>query len=106
MKMDYTSPRASVGPSFARVTAADLVVYALIILLGASQLFFAARAVDFPGDDVFWADSGRALVEHGFYGINGYRETNMPPGLPLLLGAMGMIWGYNPVIFLRAMAVF
>ena len=64
--------------SFRRV---DVVVYALILCIGAFHFFLCARETDFPGDDVFWSDSGRALVEHGFYGINGYAETNMPPCL-------------------------
>ena len=58
------------------------------------------------GGGVFWVDSGRSLIEHGFYGVNGYSETNMPPGLPALLGVMGAALGYSPTIFLRAMAVF
>jgi len=58
------------------------------------------------GGGVFWVDSGRSLIEHGFYGVNGYSETNMPPGLPALLGLMGAALSYSPTIFLRAMAVF
>jgi hypothetical protein len=88
-----------------RICRADLVVYALIICLGATQLFFTVREPDFPGDDVFWADSGRSLLEHGFYGINGYRETNMPAGLPAILGILGFIWGDSPAVFLHAMAI-
>src|ERR1041385_2377678 len=90
----------------AYLSPADLLVYALLLIFGALHVYFAARAPDFPGDNVFWIDSGRSLVEHGFYGINGYSETNMPPGLPALLGVMGTVWGYQPVIFFRAMAVF
>lgn len=58
------------------------------------------------GGGVFWVDSGRSLIEDGFYGVNGHSETNMPPGLPALLGIMAAAWGYSPAIFLRAMAVF
>jgi hypothetical protein len=34
------------------------------------------RAPDFVDDDVFFADSARSMIEHGFYGINCYRETD------------------------------
>jgi hypothetical protein len=102
--------RTGLRTQFARVSSrpgkVDLLVYTLILCLGASQFFLSARETDFPGDDVFWADSGRSLIEHQFYGINGYAETNMPPGLPALLGVMGAVWGYHPAVFLHAMAVF
>ena len=78
----------------------------MLLGLGAFQVLFYARATDFVGGGVFSVDSGRSLIEHGFYGINGFSETNMPPGLPALLGVMGAAWGYTPAIFLRAMAVF
>ena len=58
------------------------------------------------GGGVFWVDSARSLTEHGFYGVNGYSETNMPPGLPAVVGVMGVAWGYSPAIVLRAKAVF
>jgi len=88
------------------VRRVDLFVYALLITLGILQGFFSTRAADFLGDDVFWVDSGRSLIEHGSYGINGYAETNMPPGLPALLGVIGAIWGYSPAVFLHAIDAF
>ena len=89
-----------------RVGRADLLVYALLVSLGILQGFFSTRAADFLGDDVFWVDAGRSLIEHGSYGINGYTETNMPPGLPALLGIIGTIWGYSPAVFLHAIDAF
>ncbi len=85
---------------------ADVLVYALILCLGAFQFLFSAGRTDFRGDDVFFADSGRSLIEHGFYGINGYSETNMPPGLPAILGIIGAVWGHSASVFRQAMAVF
>ena len=106
---DSNPSRTSIR-EFAEVSShlcrADLLVYALILCLGAFQFFLYARESDFPGDDVFWADSGSSLIERGFYGINGYPETNMPPGLPAILGVLGAVWGHSPSVFLRAMAVF
>ena len=48
----------------------------MLIGFGLMQYFFAARASDFFNDDVFFSDSARSLVEHGFYGINGYADGN------------------------------
>ena len=89
-----------------RVSRADVLAYVLILCLGASQWFFIAREKDFPDDQVFWVDAGRALVEHGFYGINGNRETNMPPGLPAIIGVFDKYLGDSPSIILHAMVVF
>ena len=55
--------------------SADFIVFALIIGFGVLQFFCA----DVLTDDVYLVDAARSLVEHGFYGINGYAETNYPP---------------------------
>ncbi len=86
--------------------AADVFFLACILCLGSFQFFSAQRVQDFQHDDVFYADSGRSLVEHGFYGINGHPETNQPPGLPFLLGTFSLAgWGTH-LLFLRLMTVF
>jgi hypothetical protein len=84
----------------------DVFVLTLIIGFGVLQFFCIDRATDFSGDDVFLADSGRSLLEHGFYGINGYSETNMPPGLPAILGFLCVVLGYNRAVFQAAMVLF
>jgi len=80
----------------------DIFIFALILGIGAVQFFYTSRAPDFSGDDVFWADSARSLVDHGYYGINGYVEKNMPPGLPVILAVL-RITGH--VACLRVMVV-
>src|SRR6476620_9316489 len=89
-----------------RLRAADIFVYLLIIGFGVLQFVYAERAADFYHDDVFYADAVHSLVEHGFYGINGYPETNQPPGLPWILGLLCMAGGSCHAAFLRTMAVF
>jgi hypothetical protein len=86
--------------------AADLFFLACIFCVGAFHFVCAQRVHDFQGDDVFYSDSGRSLVEHGSYGINGHPETNQPPGLPFLLGLLSLGgWGTH-LSFLRLIAVF
>lgn len=85
---------------------ADILVFALILGIGVLQFFYTARARDFSGDDVFWSDSARSLVDHGYYGLNGYAETNMPPGLPVILALLGLAGGWSHAVCLRAMVVF
>src|ERR1700732_3093473 len=83
----------------------DLLVFALILGFGLLQFYFCERSGDFLSDDVFFADAGRSLVDHGFYGINGRLETNQPPGLPWILGLLCIAGGCSHAVFLRTMAV-
>jgi hypothetical protein len=86
--------------------AADVLFLASVLFFGAFQIFSVQRVHDFQRDDVFYADAGRSLVEHGTYAINGHVETNQPPGLPFLLGLLSLAgWGTH-LFFLRVMAVF
>src|SRR5260370_22148543 len=85
---------------------ADIIVIALSVGFGALQFVRSERAGDFYYDDVFFAEGGRSLIEHGFYGINGYPETNQPPGLPWILGMLCAAGGCSHVIFLRLMVIF
>ena len=85
---------------------ADILVFALILGFGAWQFFSVERASDFLGEDVFFADAARSLIQHGFYGINGHPDTNQPPGLPSLLALLCIAGGCSHTVFLRAMAVF
>jgi hypothetical protein len=86
--------------------AADVFFLVCILCFGAFQFFSVQRVPDFQHDDVFFADAGRSLVEHGFYGINGHPESNQPPGLPFLLGLFSVAgWGTH-LFFLRLMTVF
>jgi hypothetical protein len=85
---------------------ADILIFSLIFGFGILQFFSAQRAGDFLSDDVFFADAARSVAEHGFYGMNGYAETNMPPGLSAILAVLLVVGGGSHVAFLRFMAVF
>jgi hypothetical protein len=89
-----------------RLRWADILVFTLILAFGAWQFFCVARVSDFLYDDVFFADAARSLVQHGFYGINGYPETNMPPGTAWILGVLCNIGSCSHAVFLRTMVVF
>jgi hypothetical protein len=106
LNLPWTSLWKQFGEVSSRLCRADVLVYGLILSVAVFQFHFTARETDFPADDVFFSDSGRALIEHGFYGLNGYSETNMPPGLPAILGILGTVWGHSHSVVLRAMAIF
>jgi len=84
----------------------DIIVLALILGFGVLQFFYSERARDFLDDDVDYAEAGRSLIEHGFYGFNGQPRLNQPPGLPAILGLLCVAGGDSHIVFLRAMAVF
>jgi hypothetical protein len=85
---------------------ADFVVFALIVVFGALQIFCALRAGDFANDDVFFVDAAQSLIKHGFYGINGYPETNQPPGLAAICALLYAVGSRAPAGFLGTLAVF
>jgi hypothetical protein len=85
---------------------ADILVFALILGLGAWQFYSVERAKDFLSDDVIFADAAHSVVQHGFYGINGYPETNMPPGTSWIIAALSFMGGTSHAALLRTMAVF
>lgn len=87
------------------VRAADFLFLACILCFGAFQFFSAQRVRDFQREDVFYADAGRSLVQHGYYGINGHVETNQPPGLPFLLGVLSLAGLGTHLVFLRVMVI-
>jgi hypothetical protein len=84
---------------------ADLVVFGLIFAFGVMQFFCSERAPDFLYDDSFFADAARSILEHGYYGINGYQETNMPPGLSWIFALLCLAGKCSHTVFLRTMAV-
>jgi hypothetical protein len=84
----------------------DVLVFSFIICFGALQFFFPERAPDFQTDDVFYADAGRSIIQHGYYGINGQLEVNQPPGLPAFLALLCLSGAGTHTSFLRSMAIF
>ena len=85
---------------------ADIIVYALIIGLGGFHFFSTVRASDFSTDDVLFADTARSLAQHGFYGINGYAETNLPPGFSAVFALLCLAGACSRIVFVRTMIVF
>jgi hypothetical protein len=109
-KQCLTPDRIGVWAQFGEVSSRfrpiDILIFAFILGFGAMQFLLCVPTGDFSGDDVFWADAARSLIQHGFYGINGYPETNQPPGLAAVLAVLCFVGACSHVVFLRAMVVF
>jgi hypothetical protein len=86
-------------PRAGNVTPIDLLVYAVIVLLGALQFKYYLRTSDFAFDAMY-GDLARSLLYKGVYEFNFRPETTLPPGLPLILAAVGKFAGLTmPVLF-------
>jgi hypothetical protein len=83
----------------------DLIAWAVILGFGLFQFLVVDPAKLFLNEDVFYADSARAMIQQGFYGINGYAETNMPPGVSALIGFLSLLTGYDHAAYLRSMVI-
>jgi hypothetical protein len=106
LKREAADVWAQLAEVSSRLRRVDIVVFALILVIGLFQAFSVEKSRYFTNDDVFYADSGRSLIEHGFYGINGYRETNMPPGLSAVVGILSAAAGSSRALILRVLALF
>ena len=84
----------------------DAAVAVLIVAFGALQFACYQRSGQFDRDDVFFVDAGRNILANGYYGIDGQPETNQPPGLPAILGALCATAGCTPANCMRALIAF
>lgn len=87
-----------------RIDAIDVAAVGLIVAFGVLQVLFVSRANDVLGEDVFYLDAARSMIQHHFYGINGRSETNMPPGLSAIIAVMCFYGACAHVTLQRAMA--
>jgi|HubBroStandDraft_5_1064220.scaffolds.fasta_scaffold15652_2 hypothetical protein len=87
-----------------RRTVTDVAVYAFILLMGAFQLTHYLHTPDFM-NDVTYPDLARSILEHGSYQIRLLPETTFPPGLPLILAAVGLFFGLTPATLFPVITV-
>jgi hypothetical protein len=105
LRPDMTLPNR-IGKFYSTISWIDVAICTLLICFGAFQFFCVSQAKDFARDDVFFVDAARGVAQHGFYGINGYPETNMPPGLAWTFALLGIVLGFGHAFLLRALVVF
>jgi len=89
-----------------RISRPNLIIMASIVVFGTCAALFHQRTADFMGEDVFYADAARNLLQHGFYGVNGNAETTQPPGLAAILALSIGLFGYSYGVCVVAMVVF
>lgn len=83
----------------------DVVVYLLLIALGALAFALSCQARDFVGD-VYYFELAKSIVARTGYVFNFKPQTMVPPGFPFLLALMTMVVGSSYMVLIRSMAVF
>jgi hypothetical protein len=96
-------PKSEKEPATSR-TLIDIALYACIIAIGLFQFAHYFHFKDFLSD-VTYPDLAKSIVERGQYRIRLIPETTFPPGFPLILAAVGLVLGFEPVTFYGVVAV-
>lgn len=71
----------------------DLLAYAVILLLGGMYWAFCDHFEDIAWDSATYQELARSLRESGSYHFNFAPHIQYPHGLPLLLAAVGSVFG-------------
>jgi hypothetical protein len=100
------APQGSTLPSRASFSAADVIVYALLLALCALPFFLYERAPDFINSDVHYVDLADSLLHSHSYSANFTHEGLVPPGLAVILAAVCVTLGCTHDILTRTMPVF
>lgn len=82
----------------------DAAVYSYLLLLGLFQSTHYLRSTDFLTDATY-PDLARSILEHGSYQIRFMPQTTLPPGLPVILAAVGRFAGFGVAAMFSVIAV-
>jgi len=88
------------------VTVTDIIVYGIILSLGALQFGLSQRATDFFRGDTTYFELAQSIIQEGFYGFDFKPETMLPPGFAVILASICITIGCNYGVLIRSMAVF
>ncbi len=74
----------------------------VVLLVTLIVCYFCDRSAEFRGDDVFFVDAARSMLERGYYGILGVPETNQPPGFSGMIALLCLARACGHTAVLRA----
>jgi hypothetical protein len=87
-------------------TGADVLVYVVIVALGAVHYALALPSSEFFTGDTTYFELARSMLSHGFYGFNSRPETVVPPGFPAIMVVLCLAVGCHYSVFVHASVVF
>jgi len=101
----FSRPIQSIRGASLPAFAADVAVYAYILLMGGFQFTHYLRTADFVTDATY-PDLARSLLDQGTYQLRFLPQTTLPPGLPFILALVGRFAGFTPAVLFPVIAVF
>lgn len=84
----------------------DIIVYGLILAIGALEFVAWQRSDEFYRGDATYFELARSLIRDGFYGFNFKAETMLPPGFPMILASICVTVGCSHAILIRSISIF
>ena len=84
----------------------DLVIYLLILGVGALPVALVQRGADYYTGDTIYFELARSIVRTGSYGFNFGPETMLPPGFPVILAVLSALLGSSHEMLVRTMPIF
>lgn len=84
--------------------AADLAVYAIILIFGGMEFFYYFQPPNLLNDAIY-LEIARSLLEKGVYQFDFRPETLFPPGFPVLVALVCRFTGYSQAALYHLMAI-
>jgi hypothetical protein len=104
-----SAPGASATPndeaSGPRLTI-DVLVCAVILVLGAMHFALVLRSSDFFTGDTIYFELARSILARTGYAFNSTPETVLPPGFPAIMALVCVTIGCGYTVFVRCIVVF
>jgi hypothetical protein len=93
-------------PGWGSLAPLDLIVYAVILCLGALPFFMYEKAPDSLHEDVFYVELAKSLLHDHSYVNNFVTENVQPPGLSIILAGVCASLGCAHDTLVRTMPIF
>lgn len=100
MQSSQKTKDASAFPAYA-----DMLVYGGCIALGLFHFYSYMRAESFAPDSSYYIGVAEAIREKGKYEFNFAPHLLYPPGYPMLLALISLLFGSSYFVFVRAAAI-
>lgn len=78
----------------------DRLIYTLLLALGGLQVILSCKTSDFAYDPYYY-ELAKSLLAGNGYGFNSRPEPMVPPGFPVLLAALILVFGHSYAVLIR-----
>jgi hypothetical protein len=110
MPATSTSPRIAPAERPAvrstRLARVDVLVYTVIVAIGAMHYALILSSSDFFTGDTTYFELAQSILRRGFYGFNFRPEIVLSPGFPAIMAVLCLAVGCGHSVFVHAVVVF